>query len=158
MLHELEQLTEMMVDASKGYLQIVYHLIYRLIEDCTLAVFDESLMEYQPGHRAKAEAERANEPIPVTYIPRKPHPNGLLAYILSSYLPHPIKLDRKLPFIIDYLPHLRVNDIHPGNCLEKIIHRYKKLNLIDQQMALGFSSTSCVRCCVWIPERYGSCV
>jgi len=46
-------------------------------------------MEYQPSHEMKEKAVINGEPIPVIYIPRKPHPNGLLAYISATFLPHP---------------------------------------------------------------------
>ncbi len=94
-----------------------------MIENCTLCALDESLMEYQPSATVKEAMEKIGEPIPVAFIQRKPHPNGLLAYILSSFVVHPKDPSKKLPFIVDYLPHLRVDDIHDGNAVTKVIQR-----------------------------------
>ncbi len=101
----------------------MFYNIISLIEKCFLCTFDELVMEYQPSAEVKAEAEQKGEPIPVTFIQRKPHPNGLLAYILATFLSHPKNPASKLPFIVDYFPHLKVDDIHTGNLLEKIIER-----------------------------------
>lgn len=42
---------------------------------------DETVFAYQPAKRTKKVAEDALDPIPLVYIPRKPHPNGLLSYM-----------------------------------------------------------------------------
>ena len=55
------------------------------------------------------EKARAGDPIPVQYIPRKPDPNGLLLYLLTTY----VKSNghhQKLPFELDFFPHLTVGD------------------------------------------------
>jgi hypothetical protein len=72
-------------------------------------------MTYQPTSKTKKVAASEGEPIPVVYIPRKPHPNGLEAFILSSFFDHPTEANRKMPYIIDCLPHLQVGDVHSGN-------------------------------------------
>jgi hypothetical protein len=41
-----------------------------------LVVIDEFVMAYQPRKEVKAATEIKGEPIPVVFIPRKPHPNG----------------------------------------------------------------------------------
>jgi len=83
-------------------------------------------MEYQPSATVKEAMDLSGEPIPVTFIERKPHPNGLLAYLLSSYVVHPRDSSKKLPFIVDYLPYLQVDDINDGNVLQHIMNRYAK--------------------------------
>jgi hypothetical protein len=40
----------------------------------------------------------SNDPL-VAFIPRKPHPQGILAYLAAIQLPH-----SKLPFLMDILP------------------------------------------------------
>ena len=55
------------------------------------------------------------EPIPVVYIKRKPHPNGLEVFLLSSYINHPTEEGHKYPYIVDCLPHLQVGDVTTGN-------------------------------------------
>jgi hypothetical protein len=49
-----------------------------------VGINDEGLFPYQPAKETKAKAEALGEPIPTMYIPRKPHPNGLLVYMVSS--------------------------------------------------------------------------
>jgi hypothetical protein len=46
---------------------------------------------YQPSAAVKQAAEEAGEPIPVTFMPRKPHPNCLLIYALSCLVTHSYK-------------------------------------------------------------------
>ena len=83
---------------------------------------DESLISYQPKPKVKLLAEQSGEGIPVVYIPRKPHPNGLLLYLSCSWISHPI-YDSKLPFIIDLIPYLKFNDINPTKVVEIVIER-----------------------------------
>ncbi len=60
------------------------------------------------------------EPIPVMFIPRKPHPNGLLVYLAAT----PVQLgDRRVPFITDVMPHVRVLHINPTIALETLVMR-----------------------------------
>jgi hypothetical protein len=49
------------------------------------------------------------EPLPATYIQCKPHPNGLLLYLLATAIEHRDHANG-LSFILDFLPHLVVND------------------------------------------------
>ena len=45
---------------------------------------------------------------------RKPHPNGLLIYLLACAVNHPGNING-MPFILDFLPHLVVNDTAPDD-------------------------------------------
>jgi len=47
----------------------------------SIVAIDESVIAYQPSHEAKMQAEKDGAPIPVVYIPRKPHPNGLECFL-----------------------------------------------------------------------------
>lgn len=71
----------------------------------------------------KSKAESDGEPIPVTYIPRKPHPNGLLLYQLVTYVQHPAKSDSVLPWILDICPHLQTNDCSAQDSVRYFIKR-----------------------------------
>ena len=53
---------------------------------------DEHMNNYQPKREVKNKAEEIGEPIPVQYIPRKPHPNSILVleYLLASYVVNPL--------------------------------------------------------------------
>ena len=67
--------------------------------------------EYLPGKNSKDKAEREVEPIPVQYIPRKPRPNGLVIYLLVSFIRNPSNPTGVLPFILDFEPHLSFSDV-----------------------------------------------
>jgi hypothetical protein len=91
------------------------------VSEVSVAVVDEALIGYQPGHVAKERAERRGAPIPVQYMPRKPHPNGLLLYMICTWIMNPAEVSTnrlpKLPFILDFHPHLTVGDSAPHDVL-----------------------------------------
>jgi hypothetical protein len=58
------------------------------------------------------------------YIPRKPHPNGLLVYLLVTCIEHPIKSDHVLPFIIGIKPHLWQGDSAPQDAIQTFMKQY----------------------------------
>lgn len=74
-----------------------------------LVVFDEQLSGYHPSKIVKDKARAAGDPIPVQYIPRKPDPNGLLLYLLATYVKSNGQ-HQKLPYVLDFFPHLTVGD------------------------------------------------
>lgn len=63
------------------------------------------------------------EPYPGVYIQRKPHPNGLLLYLLSCCVDHHAR-EKGLPFVLDFLPHLVVNDTAPDDTLVQFRERW----------------------------------
>eukprot|EP01105_Mastigella_eilhardi_P014704 TRINITY_DN3345_c0_g1_i2.p1 TRINITY_DN3345_c0_g1~~TRINITY_DN3345_c0_g1_i2.p1 ORF type:complete len:434 (+),score=59.09 TRINITY_DN3345_c0_g1_i2:763-2064(+) len=75
-----------------------------------VATFDELLFGYQPSADTKLDAERAGEPIPVVFIQRKPHPNGLLIYLLATCVKNSLK-GKNVPFVLSIFPHLTAGDI-----------------------------------------------
>lgn len=83
------------------------------MREATLITVDEHMNEYQPSKKIKERAESEGEPIPVVYIPRKPHPNGLLEYLYATYVENPVRNDSVLPYIVDIKPHLQVGDVNP---------------------------------------------
>lgn len=58
------------------------------------------------------------------YIPRKPHPNGLLEYIFATYIENPVKKDSVLPYAIHIMPHLQVGDVNPINAILQFLSTY----------------------------------
>jgi hypothetical protein len=50
-----------------------------------LIAFDEQLIGYQPSAMVKKKAETMGCPIPVVYIPHKPHLNRLLVYHVCKF-------------------------------------------------------------------------
>jgi hypothetical protein len=62
------------------------------------------------------------EPLPAMYIQRKPHPNGLLLYLLVCAVEH-VGRANGLPFILDFLPHLVINDTAPDDTIMQFKQR-----------------------------------
>ena len=87
-----------------------------------ILTIDESLIAYHPSSIVKEQAEINGEPIPVIYIPRKPHKNGLLIYYAMTFINHPVRRNSVLPFIIDTIPHLQVRNNDAVQVVEKIIN------------------------------------
>ena len=52
-------------------------LIIRFISEVSIIAIDEAVLAYEPSSDVKSKNEDFGEPIPVVYIKRKPHPNGL---------------------------------------------------------------------------------
>jgi hypothetical protein len=55
------------------------------------------------------EPNTENEYVPHVYIPHKPHPNGLLAYLSCNWIQDETKGKRK-PFFVDISPHILPSD------------------------------------------------
>lgn len=91
--------------------------------------YDELAVGYQPAKETKEKAEEIGEPIPIMFIPRKPHPNCLLIYIMAGYLEHPTRQKSILPFILNIHPHLKSNDSSPQNSVIQAIQRYLYLQI-----------------------------
>jgi len=86
-------------------------------------VVDEAVIAYQPSLASKIRAEKTGEPVPVVYIPRKPHPNGLEDFLLCTYVDNPAREQGVLPYIIDIRPHLQVGDSAPANIVQDFMKR-----------------------------------
>lgn len=83
--------------------------------------------------------------IPVVFIPRKPHPNGLLIYLVVTYIINPLYSSKKrqsnpswahagkdkkfrnhfLPIIVDIIPHLKASDTNPQAVVKKVMENWK---------------------------------
>jgi hypothetical protein len=59
----------------------------------------------------------------VVFIPRKPHPNGLLVYCNVTFVNHPIKKGHVLPWILDMYPHIKTGDVAPIHAVEMFMKR-----------------------------------
>ena len=82
--------------------------------------------------------------IPVVFIPRKPHPNGFVIYIVAAFIINPLYSSKKresnpswadagkdkmfrnsfLPIIVDFMPHLVVGDISPFEAMRKLMKNW----------------------------------
>lgn len=75
------------------------------------AVIDESMFAF-------------NGQCPVKrYIPRKPHPNGLLAYGLAGYL---LVGSYEIPIVYDYEPYHLENLVGPQDAMMRLLRRIRK--------------------------------
>jgi len=92
------------------------------ISDVSVAVIDESVIGYQPSQKTLEKAE-AEIPIPVVYIPRKPHPNGLECFLAATYVQDP-NSDGNLPYIISMVPHVVVQDYSNAEAAMQIINNW----------------------------------
>jgi hypothetical protein len=112
------------IDELLQIADILHSVWSSFIENVSLVTVDETLVAYQSSSKKKQQAESLGEPIPVVYIPRKPHPNGLEAFLLAGYVPHPARENAVLPFIIDIYPHLTVGDCPPQDVVRTFMQRW----------------------------------
>ena len=71
---------------------------------------------YQPSKKKKRMCDLKKEPLSATYMQHKPLSNGLLLYLLACAVEHGERING-LPFILDFLPHLVVNDTAPDDTI-----------------------------------------
>jgi hypothetical protein len=114
------------IEEIKNITNILHENFERHIENVSLITIDESVIGYQPSARVKRVAEASGEPIPVVFIPRKPHPNGLLLYQAVTYVASPISRTQVLPYIVDILPHLEQGDYSPAGAFVAFLSRWSK--------------------------------
>jgi hypothetical protein len=117
-----EMLMRCLVPTNDELFQIfsVMRLAYRRCwvgEGCV--VLDETLYEYQPDAATQREFEMRLDPIPVVYIPRKPHPNGLLNYQLVA-----ISSRSGQPYVLDFEPRITL-DVSPRSALFSLMSRWE---------------------------------
>ena len=91
---------------------------------------DETVFAFQPSKQTKACWEKF-DPIPVVYIPRKPHKNGLLE---CKCVCKSIKTG--LPYVLDFESHIRFPQITRGKLTRRL-----------------WNDVHSVRCLMWLPTR-----
>ena len=111
------------------------------ISQISVVVGDEAVAEYQPAAATKKKHEKMGDPIPVIYIPRKPHPNGFLFYLLATFVSDPTGLESTVPYVLDIIPHLSAGDVPPVETIKEFLKRWtgvgaKPVVVLDA----GFSS------------------
>src|SRR5262245_45233855 len=97
-LSELLQLIKIIETSSQKYNSYFISIIikttnisYICVREIFLITIDEHINAYQPSAIVKSKALENGEPVPVVYIPRKPHPNGLLEYLTVTFVKHPVR-------------------------------------------------------------------
>ncbi len=63
---------------------------------------DETIFAYRVKSETKEQYIEDRDPAPVHYIPRKPHPNGLFAWVAATKSTATNK-----PFVLDIIPHYK---------------------------------------------------
>jgi hypothetical protein len=97
------------------------HVVFASVKQVTA---DEGVIGYQPSKEKKAIAEAKGDPIPVVYMPRKPHPNGLEFMLLMTFIRHS---GYDLPYMLDILPHLAAQDCNPPDIIKQFVERYPQV-------------------------------
>ncbi len=90
------------------------------IKPGSIICFDEALWDFRPNKNTKEEAEKRKDPIPVVFIPRKPHPNGLLCYFMGMKM-----FNTNLPYVFDLEPHISFPQVPPQQALRNCIERWQ---------------------------------
>ena len=94
---------------------------YKLVSSLDILTVDECVIGYKPRSETKEYFKNNYDEIPLVYIPRKPHPNGLLIYLTSTEIFIPGRKN-KIPFVLDLFPHLNNGfNMTPSSSLLKII-------------------------------------
>jgi hypothetical protein len=86
-----DELVEIWTDQSKHY----------WIPGSNVTV-DESIFAYEVRKETLEKYRKMRDPIPIHYIPSKPHPNGLFAFVEATK-----SFNTNQPYILDILPHYR---------------------------------------------------
>lgn len=94
------------------------------LEKTSDALIDESVIGYQPSAAVKKHYEELGEPIPVVHIPRKPHPNGFLIYLIATFVRDPGQEQKHLPYILDLKPYLRQGEAGAIDALYHFLERW----------------------------------
>jgi len=81
---------------------------------------DEAIYAYQPCKKTKKKWEiKLRDPIPVVYIPRKPHKNGLLCYKMCTR-----SQKTGLPYQLDLEPFDQFPQITARDALKRMVSRW----------------------------------
>ena len=97
------------VEELKEIAQLLSTAACSLTRNMHVCAIDESVIAYSPVKSVKDAAENSGEPIPVVYIPRKPHPNGLEAFLAATYVEDSTSVGG-IPWIVGIYPHLTPGD------------------------------------------------
>lgn len=84
--------------------------------ECTI---DETVFSYEPKVETKNKMMNQGDQIPLVYIPRKPHPNGLLTYVLACTTPRSNK-----PFVLNLVPFKKFPQITAREALQECVQQW----------------------------------
>ena len=97
---------------------------YSLLSSIDILTVDECLIGYKPSNQTKEKYKKNFDEIPLVYIPRKPHPNGLLIYLSSTEVFFSYRKN-KISFVLDIFPNLNSGfGLTPYTSILKILQNY----------------------------------
>jgi hypothetical protein len=111
-IQQLQAITEIL---NEAWMTAVDHISTLLL--------DETIAAYQPSAPVKQEHDASGEPIPVVFIPRKPHPNGLELLHYSTLVGDP-NSNGFLPYTLYIIPHLQQGDASPLDAVRTFLSRW----------------------------------
>ncbi|EGC39780.1 hypothetical protein DICPUDRAFT_74622 [Dictyostelium purpureum] len=117
------------------------NISYDLVEGIKACTLDETIYKYILNSDSKEKYIQDNNKSPIMCIPRKPHENGLLSYIVGTFLEriHHLSSPKKspesspkrgsfkefkYPYIIEFLNKLD-NEINPSSSVDHVLGTYK---------------------------------
>jgi len=83
---------------------------------------DEAVWGYLPKKKTKQKADESGRPIPVVFIPKKPHLHGFLVYFLVIYFQYP-HTSRRFLYVIDMMVHHSTGDVSPNKAVRYFLER-----------------------------------
>lgn len=93
------------------------------LQNFSRILFDRSQLAWQPSNTLVVDESiydsDCQSPVHV-YIPRKPHPNGLLSYGLAGYTAH-----GKFPMLLDLEPYLPGNRVSAREAARRLAQRFQ---------------------------------
>jgi len=88
-----------------------------------VVTIDEPLIGYEPSKADKGRMEQAGTPVPVVYIQRKPHPNGLECFVAGT-----CAIDsgtrKSVPYVCALVPQLEISNYTNTEVVEKIVREW----------------------------------
>jgi len=128
------------------------------IGEANVITVDESVIGYRPSRNVRDRADLSGNPIPLVYIKRKPHPNGLEIFLGCTYITSPF--NRKgIPFVVLLELHLVVAGQSCDDVVRSMMARWDpkrgrvhwvvdaafgSADLVKHAMNLGYKMTSSV--------------
>lgn len=90
------------------------------VHNVAIVTVDETVVGYRPSHASREKARLTGHAIPLVYIKRKPHPNGLEIFLGCTYVK--TQFTRKgLPFVVSFVPHLVTSGHSCGDIAREMI-------------------------------------
>lgn len=74
------------------------------------------------------------------FIPRKIVKNGMMVWSMATYVAHPASNTSKLPYFVEFIPHLKLNDGGGATAVIKMLQRWRFTTMPHIVADSGFGS------------------